>query len=113
MQQRAFILNRAQTRVFVLVLAFAALAMVALVQVLWLGLGPTRSSDLTIDVGYGYIDTAAGVTIADLTGIDADVVDDTSIGAGFSYDLGGATLAGGVADNGVDTQFDLGVSMSF
>ena len=71
------------------------------------------SSDLTIDVGYGYIDTAAGVTIADLTAIDADVVDDTSIGAGFSYDLGGATLAGGVADNGVDTQFDLGVSMSF
>lgn len=68
---------------------------------------------LSINVGYGYTDPAAGVTIADLTAIDGDVVDDTAMGIGFSYDLGGASLAGGVADNGVETLWDLGVSMSF
>ena len=64
---------------------------------------------LSIDVGYAYTD---GV-VATLNSIDGDIVDDTAVGLGFSYDLGGASLAGGVADNGVNTLWDLGVSMSF
>jgi outer membrane protein OmpU len=37
-----------------------------------------------------------------------------AMGVGFAMDLGGgAELAGGVADNGTDTAWDLGVSMSF
>jgi outer membrane protein OmpU len=64
---------------------------------------------LSIDVGYAYTDG----DVATLNSFDSDIVDDTAIGIGFSYDLGGASLAGGVADNGVDTIWDLGVSMSF
>ena len=56
----------------------------------------------TIQFGYADGDTVAGVG------------GDAAMGVGFSMDLGGgAELAGGVADNGSDTAWDLGVSMSF
>ena len=39
---------------------------------------------------------------------------DAAMGIGFSMDLGGgAELAGGVADNGANTAWDLGIGMSF
>ncbi|MBT8459514.1 MAG: porin [Boseongicola sp.] len=53
----------------------------------------------TIQFGYADGDNAPG---------------DAAMGVGFSMDLGGgAELAGGVADDGVDTNWDLGIGMSF
>lgn len=60
---------------------------------------------VTVSLGYAEGDTP--LATSGLPGDDA-------VGIGFSYDLGGgASLAGGVADNGADTVWDLGVSMSF
>jgi outer membrane protein OmpU len=56
----------------------------------------------------------AGVATITFGYADNDIVADPAMGVGFKMDLGGgASLAGGVADDGVDTNWDLGVSMSF
>jgi outer membrane protein OmpU len=56
----------------------------------------------------------AGVATITFGYADNDLVADAAYGIGFKMDLGGgASLAGGVADVGTDTNWDLGVSMSF
>ncbi len=57
-----------------------------------------KAGDVTISLGYADHDNSA----------------DAAVGVGFSMDLGGnATLAGGVADDGANTNWDLGVRMEF
>ncbi len=65
--------------------------------------------------GYGtIISYDAGAATINFGYADHDNSADAAMGLGFSMDLGGgAELAGGVADNGTDTVWDLGVSMSF
>ena len=55
----------------------------------------------------------AGDTTVNLGYADGETASDAAIGVGFEYDLGGATLAGGVGDVGGETVWDLGVSMEF
>ena len=56
----------------------------------------------------------AGAATLQLGYADGDSVADAAMGIGFSMDLGGgAELAGGVADNGTNTSWDLGIGMSF
>ena len=62
-----------------------------------------------LELGYNVGDVTVNLAYA-----DHDNVADAAMGIGFSYDLGGgATLKGGVADDGTDTNWDLGVAMSF
>jgi outer membrane protein OmpU len=66
---------------------------------------------------YGNTKLASGIGLAGyISSIDADVAtpEDLAIGVGASYDLGGATLAGGIEQrfNGA-TYADLGVNFSF
>ena len=56
----------------------------------------------------------AGVATISFGYADHDASADAAMGVGFSMDLGGgANLAGGVADNGSVTAWDLGIGMSF
>ena len=67
--------------------------------------------------GYGVVlSYGMGATTVNFGYSDHDASADAAYGVGFEYDLGGATLAGGVGDTGVagrDTVWDLGVSMEF
>ncbi len=68
--------------------------------------------DDTFGSNYGTIlSWSAGDTTINLGYADGE---SAAVGVGFSMDLGGgASLGGGVADNGSATAWDLGVSMSF
>jgi outer membrane protein OmpU len=71
--------------------------------------------DHDLSTNYGAIVSYdAGMATINFGYADNDIVADPAIGIGFSSDLGGgAELAGGVVDNGVDTVWDLGIGMSF
>lgn len=98
------------------------------------GFGETDGEDIaTVTLGYSagafgakiyYLDNAAGqgmgiegsYTSGDVTvtGVFVEGTDDTdAYGVGVSYDLGGATLSGGIAEINDETFADLGVSFSF
>lgn len=62
----------------------------------------------------GSFDVASGTTITGYaTFADSDSAKDDSYGLGFTHSLGGATLAGGIADVMGGTQADFGVRFSF
>ncbi|MFM2354368.1 MAG: hypothetical protein RLZZ528_104 [Pseudomonadota bacterium] len=57
---------------------------------------------------------AGGATITAFVSQNQNFAGNDGAGIGASYDLGGgATLSGGIVDNGTDTVADLGVSFSF
>lgn len=71
------------------------------------------SADVAGD-GVGLIvDYTTGALTVSVGFADHDAASDSAAGIGFSYDLGGASLAGGVTDNGTVTAWDLGVEMDF
>ena len=69
------------------------------------------------DIGSSYgtiISYDAGAATIDFGYADGDTATDAAVGVGFSMDLGGgASHSGGVADDGTDTNYDLGIGMSF
>lgn len=77
-----------------------------------------RSLDVGVDPDMAAalsVDYTAGATVITAFATDNyDFANTDSYGLGVSYDLGGgATVKGGVVDNGVDTVADLGLVMAF
>ena len=102
-----------------------SLSVVGSIGDIGVGLGYTDKekigSKLTLSGSYGFGDTTLTAFVANTSediagtaGISATQGSDTEYGFGFSHNLGGATLAGGVSKNyQKNTQADLGVSFSF
>ena len=77
---------------------------------------PANTDDLAVALSVSGTFGGVGVTAfaAQNRKFDSTNADNDTIGIGASYDLGGgASVAGGVSDNGTNTTADLGVSFSF
>ena len=73
---------------------------------------PANANDLAVALSVS--GTFGGVGVTAFASQNRDFQNTDAFGVGASYDLGGgASVLGGVSDNGTNTTADLGVSFSF